>query len=609
MREKNTTDLLIYGAYRIALLSLRATTKAGSGHLTSSLSSAEIMSMLFLSALGRQDRFILSKGHAAPILYAIYHELGLISYDELMSLRQSGSPLEGHPSSRWSPVRVATGSLGQGLAIGLGYLTAIDDPTARMVVLLGDTELTEGSNWEAAFCAAYAQEHRLIAIIDANGLGQSHRAPLDPDSIASRFKAWGWQTEIVDGHAVEALSEAFARARTAERPACIVARTCKGHGIVDIEDQDGWHGKVASPSHEKRYEQELAAAYGIFANEPLSYRALCIERSAQYRDWWPQAAHYTQQLRTLAYAAPYAPRKAVGEALAVYGADTNIFVLDAEVKNSTYTELFEAAYPDRFVETFIAEQAMIGIASGIAAAGKIVVAATFAAFLTRAHDQIRMAGISRLPLRLIGTHVGVSVGEDGPSQMGLEDIALFRTVPESVILQPADAVAADRLIAQMLAHTSAISYLRAVREALPILYSADTVFTLGGAHILRESSADTVLIVATGVTVHEALNASALLAQQGISARVIDCYSIQPLPLNLLNESLIATGGRIIVAEDHYAAGGLGEAIACSCVGRITQFAHCAVPGVPMSGPPAELRAWAGIDAAAIVRAASRFFD
>lgn len=603
MIEKNTTDLLMYGAYRLSLLSLQATTAAGSGHLTSSLSSAEIMSMLFLNALEKQDRFILSKGHAAPILYAMYHELGLVSQDELMSLRRFGSPLEGHPSPLWPPVRVATGSLGQGLAIGLGYLTAIDDPTARMVVLLGDTELTEGSNWEAAFCAAYAKEDRLIAIVDANGRGQSHRSPLDPDAIAERFAAWGWHVEIVDGHDVAALSAAYARARSAERPACIVARTHKGHGISAIEDRDDWHGKAATISQEKNYEQELAQTYHGHTHEPREYRALCAKRAPQYRDWWLKAVPYNQKPRKITYTDPVAPRKAVGEALVAYGSDEQIFVLDAEVKNSTYTELFEARYPDRFVETFIAEQAMLGIASGIAAAGKIPVAATFASFLTRAHDQIRMAAISRLPLRIIGTHVGVSVGEDGPSQMGLEDSALFRTLPEAVVLQPADAVAADRLIVQMLSYTAGISYLRAVREALPILYSADTSFTIGGAHLLRHSSADDLLIVATGVTVHEALKAHTLLAEQGISARVLDCYSIQPLPLSMLQESLAAAKGRLIVVEDHYVAGGLGEAIARACAGKIAQFFHCAVPGVPMSGTPAELRAWAGIDAAAIVRA------
>lgn len=607
MIEKNTTDLLMYGAYRLSLLSLQATTKAGSGHLTSSLSSAEIMSMLFLHALEKQDRFILSKGHAAPILYAMYHELGLVSQNELMSLRQFGSPFEGHPSPLWPSVRVATGSLGQGLAIGLGYLTAIDDPTARMVVLLGDTELTEGSNWEAAFCAAYADEHRLIAIVDANGRGQSHRAPLDADAIAERFAAWEWHVEVVDGHDVEALSAAYARARSAEKPACIVARTHKGHGIAEIEDQDTWHGKVAAPSKEKNYEQQLAQTYHGHTKEPREYDALCKHRASQYRDWWPKAAQYAPQPRAITYTDPVAPRKAVGEALVAYGSDEHLFVLDAEVKNSTYTDLFEACYPDRFVETFIAEQAMIGIASGIAAAGKIPVAATFAAFLTRAHDQIRMAAISRLPLRIIGTHVGVSVGEDGPSQMGLEDIALFRTLPDAIVLQPADAVAADRLIAHMLAYARGISYLRAVREALPILYSPDTVFAIGGAHTLRTSSADDLLIVATGVTVHEALTAHALLAGQGISARVVDCYSIQPLPLSVLEEALAATQGRIVVVEDHYAAGGLGEAVARACAGTITEFVHCAVPGVPMSGTPAELRAWAGIDAAGIVRAALGF--
>lgn len=606
MNEKNTIDCIEYGAYRISLLSLQATTRAKSGHLTSSLSVAHIMSALFLKLLEKQDRFILSKGHAAPILYAMYHELGLISHDDLLSLRRFGSSFEGHPSPRWPAVRVATGSLGQGLAIGLGYLKAIDDQTARMIVLLGDTELTEGSNWEAAFCASYVHEHRLIAIVDANGRGQSHRAPLDPSQIAEKFAAWGWQTEIVDGHDVTALVEAYTKARLSDRPVCIVAHTHKGYGIAEIEDRDNWHGKVVPLNQEKQYERELAQTYHRHTKEPSTYNEVCTERALQYRDWWPRAAWHSPQLRKTMSAGLVAPRKAIGDALAAYGSDLQIFVLDAEVKNSTYTDLFEAHYPERFVETFIAEQAMVGIAAGIAAAGKIPVAATFAAFLTRAYDQIRMAAISKLPLRLVGTHVGVSVGEDGPSQMGLEDCALFRALPDAIVLQPADAIAGDRLVAQMLSYSAGISYLRAVREALPILYNDDTVFAIGGAHLLRYSASDDILIVATGVTVHEALKAHALLAEYGISARVLDCYSIQPLPHAILEESLIATRGRLVVVEDHYVAGGLGEAIARGYVAQIEQFMHCAVHGLPMSGSPAELRAWAGIDAQGIVRAALR---
>lgn len=608
MKPKNTSELtalLTYGAYRLSLLSLRATTMAGSGHLTSSLSAAEIISALFLAGIQKGDRFILSKGHAAPVLYAIYHELGLLTTEELLTLRKFESRLEGHPSPRWPFVRAATGSLGQGLALGLGYLKAVEDPHARMFVLLGDAELTEGSNWEAAFCAAYANERRLIAIVDANGRGQSHISPLTSSRIAAQFQAWCWQVYEVDGHDVEALCAAYEAARLSHAPVCIVARTHKGNGIAMIEDRDGWHGKAVPTKDEPMYELALATSYPIAQHEPTGYRTLCAQRSSLYTDWWPASHELTAKPRSFTPPAELATRRAIGEALVAYGDDPNIFVLDGEVKNSTYTEIFEANYPQRFVEAFVAEQTMIGMASGIACAGKIPVAATFASFLTRAHDQIRMAAISRLPLRIIGTHAGVSIGEDGPSQMGLEDIALFRTLPDAVVLQPCDAVSADRLTLCMLERTEGITYLRALRGATPTIYSPKEKFEIGGAQLLRSSPQDAVLIVASGVTVHEALRAYEQLLKQNIRARVIDCYSIQPLPVQRIRESLEEVGGKLIVAEDHYAAGGLGEAVAAACASHITKFAHCAVNKIPMSGTPELLRAWAGIDAAGIVKAAS----
>jgi len=591
-------------AAQIGVDSIRCTTEAGSGHPTSSLSCAHLLSVLYTSHLRfdvedpkspANDRFVMSKGHAAPALYATLKAIGAISDDELLSLRRFGSPIQGHPAPvpelPW--VDVATGSLGQGLAVGLGMALAmrLDGTGGRTFVLLGDSEVAEGSVWEAMEAAAFHEVDDLVAILDMNHLGQ--RGPTmhgwNGDLFARRAQAYGWRTIEIDGHDVAAIDAAYSEAIAADGPTMIVARTEKGHGVSFVANHEGWHGKAMSPEEAAQAIEELGGirSLTITPASPPDIKPLAL---GELRATPPPA--YTEAIPT---------RKAFGEALAwLAGHRPDLVVLDGEVGNSTHTEDFQAVAPERFVEMYIAEQALVGAQTGLQALGKTAFAATFGAFLTRAYDQVRMGAISRADLRLCGSHAGVSIGEDGPSQMALEDLAMFRALHGSTVLYPADGTATVQLVATM-CDLPGISYMRTTREATPALYGADEEFPVGGSKTLR--SGDAATIVAAGVTVRESLAAADSLAADGIAVRVIDAYSVKPIDAATLRRALEQTGV-IVVVEDHRVEGGLGDAVleALAATGPLTGLVvKVGVRDMPGSGRPDEMRAWAGIDAASIM--------
>lgn len=594
---------LVRMAQKLRRHSLTATSEAGSGHPTTCLSCAEITSVLFFDELrwdpadpsGRDaDVFVLSKGHAAPILWAALREAGAIT-DDLLSLRRSTSPLEGHPTPNSPWVRVATGSLGQGLsaAAGMAWGRKLDRTPARVYALLGDGESAEGSVWEAAQFASYFALDNLCAIVDVNRLGQSGATMYGHDTSVyeARFRAFGWDVAVVDGHDVAALRAAFGRARgTTGRPFAVVARTLKGKGVSFIEDKDGWHGKPLKTG------EELARALAELGDTDVTL-------TVPARRYAPmaQAPHASGTL-TPAYALgqQVATREAYGTALAALGQrDTRIVALDGDTKNSTFSERLKGVAPERFVEAFIAEQNMVGVALGLASEGKIPFASTFACFLTRAYDFIRMAVYSRPQhLVLCGSHAGVSIGEDGASQMALEDLAMMRALLDTTVLYPSDAVSAEHLV-EAAAQTRGIVYIRTSRPKTPVLYGPDETFPVGGSKTLRSSSADQVTLVGAGVTLHEALAAHELLAREGLAARVIDLYSIKPLDIATLQRAARETG-RIVTIEDHGVCGGLGEAVAAAVSG-LCRVEMLGVSSIPRSATPTELLATHGLDAAAIV--------
>ncbi|HEY8548453.1 MAG TPA: transketolase [Vicinamibacterales bacterium] len=593
---------------------VKSTSEAGSGHPTTCASAAEIVATLFFAEMrfdptnpqdDQNDRFVLSKGHAAPILYAAWAEAGLFPRAELLHLREIGSDLEGHPTPRLSFVDVATGSLGQGLAAGVGIaLNArrIGSP-ARTYVLLGDGESAEGSVWEAAEMADYLALDNLCAIVDVNRLGQSRATQLghDVEKIAGRWRAFGWHAIVVDGHDVDALLASYREARaTTGRPTVIIAKTIKGKGIPIAEGKDGWHGKAFKKGEE--LDSVLAALESQMiegAGERTPIRP--PERRGSVPDLHPKAPG---ELPPPDYKVgqSVATREAYGTALAKLGAlDDRIVALDADVGNSTFSERFEQKFPDRFYQAFIAEQAMIGAAMGLASRGAIPFPSTFACFLSRAYDFVRMTGISGLNVKMAGSHAGVSIGEDGPSQMALEDLAMMRAVPNCTVVYPCDAVSTERLLA-LIAYHDGPAYMRTSRPKTPVLYDASTPFRIGGCHVLRSSEADRVTIVAAGVTVFEALQAYETLKTKGIAARVIDLYSVQPIDTATLRQAAAETG-TIITVEDHYPAGGLGEAVMNAVApvgGKVRQLA---VREIPRSGRPDELLDRYGISARHIVEA------
>lgn len=598
-------------ATRLRIDSLRATSDAGSGHPSTCCSAAEIMAALFFAEMRYDpkdpgnpdnDRFVLSKGHAAPILYAAWAEAGIIRREDLLALRRLDSDLEGHPTSRLPWVDVATGSLGQGLCAGVGIALNARRIRSdhRTYVLMGDGETAEGAVWEAAQMAAWAKLDSLCAITDVNGLGQSQPTQWqhDLEAYAVRWRAFGWHTVSVDGHDIGAVLGAFEEARrTKGRPTMVLARTLKGKGVSFLEGKDGWHGKPLKKGEELDAALRELQAQFVPEDEPLAPPAIPPRRHR------PEPA--PARLGALPYAVGdrVATREAYGAAIARLGAaDDRIVALDADVKNSTYSELFERQHPERFYQCFIAEQAMIGAAMGLAARGAIPFPSTFAAFLTRAHDFIRMAAISNLNVKIAGSHAGVSIGEDGPSQMALEDLAMMRAQPNITVLYPCDAVSTERLVERMAYHRGPV-YLRTTRPKTPVIYEPEETFEIGGLKVLRESASDAATVIAAGVTVFEALKAYDELKARGIAVRVIDLYSLQPINAAMLVRCARETRGRLITVEDHYAAGGIGDAVAAAVAAEGYTVHRLAVPEIPRSGPPEQLLDRYGISARHIVAA------
>jgi transketolase len=601
-------------AQQLRVDSIRCSTAAGSGHPTSSMSAADVMAVLLARHLRydwsnpdepANDHLIFSKGHASPLLYSMFKAAGVVSDDELVnSYRQFGSRLEGHPTPVLPWVDVATGSLGQGLPDGVGVALAgkfLDELPYRVWVLCGDSEMAEGSMWEALDKASYYQLDNLVAIIDVNRLGQRGPTALgwDTAAYAARVQAFGARPVVIDGHDLEAIDKALADAPGGGQPTVIIARTRKGRGFDEVEDREDWHGKPLPADMAERAIIELGGERNMVVTGPRPE-----PKAPRVRD--------AGSLTMPQYEAggKVATRQAFGEALAAVGADPAVVVLDGEVGNSTFADLFLKAHPDRYFEMFIAEQQMIAAAAGMAARGYVPFAVTFAAFLTRAYDFIRMTAISGHSIRLSGSHAGVEIGADGPSQMALEDLAMLRAVHGSTVLYPADAPSAARLVREM-AGREGISYLRTTRGAYPVLYGPDEEFPVGGSKVVRSGPDDQVTLIGAGVTLHNCLAAADELAGSGIGARVLDLYSVKPADTAGLLAAADATSGRIVVAEDHWPEGGIGSAVldAFSAAGRPMRISHLAVRGMPGSGTPAELMDATGISAGHIAAAARKLLS
>jgi len=592
-------------AQQLRIDSVRAAAAANSGHPTSSMSAAELMAVLYARYLRYDfsaaedpgnDHVVFSKGHASPLLYALYKAVGAIDDEELLSFRKFGSRMQGHPTPEIPWVDVATGSLGQGLPIAVGIALAgarLESADYRVWTLCGDSELAEGSMWEAFEHAGFARLANLIAIVDVNRLGQ--RGPTmhewDTASLAARASACGWDVQEIDGHDVEAVDGAYARALEVDKPAAIFARTKKGAGVAAVEDQENAHGKPLGDAEEAVRELGGERSIRIAVQSPPEAPSFEVAR---------------QEVERPAYeiGEKVATRGAYGDALAWLGAiDERVVALDGEVGNSTYAERFAAKHPERFFEMYIAEQQMVAAAVGLQVRGWKPFASSFAAFLSRAYDFVRMAAISDADLKLCGSHVGVSIGEDGPSQMALEDIAAFRAVLDSIVLYPCDANQTVQLLDAMREHRG-ISYLRTTRGATPVLYEAGEEFRIGGSRTLRSGEEDAVTLIGAGITLHECLAAADELAGRGIAARVIDLYSVKPVDAEALLTAAAETQA-LVTVEDHWPEGGIGETVAgvLAEAGASTRLVRLAVSGRPGSGPPASLLSAAGIDAAAIVAA------
>jgi transketolase len=588
--------------------SIRAAAVPKSGHPTSSMSAADLMAVLLSKHLHydfdapddpHNDHLVFSKGHASPLLYSMYRAAGAISDEELLTFRQFGSRMQGHPTPEIPWVDVATGSLGQGLPYGFGIALAgkkLDRLPYRVWVLCGDSEMAEGSMWEAFEHAAFFELDNLTAIIDVNRLGQ--RGPTmhgwDLDSYADRARAFGWHAIEIDGHDVEAVDRAYTEAAaTTGQPTVIVAKTIKGKGVKEVEDKEGWHGKALDNPDEAI--EELGGIRNIVVDVATPDRS---EEQHRFEVAGPL------ELPTWDEGEEVATRRAYGDALAALGAARgDVVALDGEVSNSTYAEIFKDAHPDRYFEMFIAEQQLVAAAVGLQVRGWVPFGSSFAAFFSRAYDFVRMAAISRANIRLCGSHAGVSIGEDGPSQMALEDLSMMRAVHGSTVLYPSDANQTARLVAEM-ADREGIVFMRTTRANTPVIYGADEEFPIGGSRVLREG--DDVTIVGAGITLHEALKAADELSSEGIEPRVIDLYSVKPVDGETLRAAAEATGGRVLTVEDHWPEGGIGDAVleALSDGETPARVVRLAVRDMPGSGKPAELLASAGIDADAIVEAA-----
>jgi transketolase len=598
-------------AQQLRVDSIRATTQAGSGHPTSSMSAADLAAVLLAGHFRydfahpenpNNDHLILSKGHAAPLLYSLFKAAGAITDDELLTLRKLGSRLEGHPTPALPWVDVATGSLGQGLPIGVGIALAgkrLEHAPYRVWVILGDSEMAEGSIWEAMGRASDERLGNLIAIVDVNRLGQRGPTALQwhTEVYAARARAFGWRAIEIDGHDLEQIDAAYREAEQGgDVPTMIVARTKKGAGVALVEDQENWHGKALSKEQAETAIAELGGIRHLTITPPAPPADGVVKRPAAGR----------LELPTWEVGKKLATRQAFGEALKALGAArSDVVAIDAEVGNSTFSELFEEAFPDRFFQSYIAEQLMVATAVGMSVRHFTPFASTFAAFLSRAYDFIRMSAISRANIRLCGSHAGVSIGEDGPSQMALEDLAMMRSVGGSTVLYPCDANQTAKLVAEMVDRQGVV-YMRTTRAATPVVYEPKDSFPIGGSKLVRSSASDAVTIVAAGITVPEALAAADELAKDGIAARVIDAYSVKPIDVETLRKAAAETRG-IVVVEDHWPEGGLGAAVLeglASTGGPLPKVRLLGVAELPGSGTPAELLDASGISARHVVEAA-----
>lgn len=589
---------------------ISSTTQAGSGHPTSSLSAVDIMTVLMFGGMFRfniknpktpnNDRLIFSKGHASPLFYSLWTVAGALPEKELMTLRTFGSPIEGHPTMAFPFTEVATGSLGQGLSVGVGMaLNAkyLDKLPYKIYVLLGDSEMAEGSNWEAMQIASHYKLDNLVGIIDVNRLGQRGETMQghDVSDYKAKVAAFGWHPIVIDGHDMSEIEAAFNTIHNGStpdnKPIMVIAKTLKGKGVSFLENQEDWHGKTLKPPEAEKAYEELGDIDTTLRGD------IVLPKNQKPAVYNPKPAFVEED----SYKEPLAPRKAYGHAL-VHLHDTypDMVVLDAEVSNSTYAAKFKDVYPKRFFEMFIAEQNMVGVAAGLSARGKIPFVSTFASFFTRAVDQIRVSQYSQSNINFVGSHVGVSIGEDGPTQMGLEDIAIFRAILGSVVLSPADHISSEKCVEEMIKHAG-ICYMRTVRMDTEPLYEPNEEFPIGGSKTLRESDNDDMTIIATGVTLYEALKAYDQLTKKGVHIRVVDAYSIKPIDTKTLQKAAVETRA-LLTVEDHFADGGLGGAVRKALSDRPVRVHSLAVEKMPKSGKPAELLDYEEISAPYIVK-------
>ncbi len=593
--------------------SIRCTTAAGSGHPTSSMSAADMMSVLMISYLHydfdnptnpNNDHLIFSKGHASPLLYSMYKAAGAISDEELLTLRKFGSRLEGHPTPILPWVDVATGSLGQGLPIGVGVALCgkyLDKLPYHIWVLCGDSEMAEGSIWEAFDHASHYKLDNMVAILDCNRLGQRGETELGWNTAAyeARAKAFGWNAIVIDGHNYDEINSAFAQASKPNgSPTVIIGKTIKGKGFSLVENKNGWHGKALNKEQEEQAIKEI---------NPVRSMTFPVQKPENRQPATEAAQKAIELPRYELGGDSAATRKAYGDALKALGAaNPNVVGLDGEVSNSTYAEEFAKAYPDRFFEQYIAEQQLVAAAVGMSVRHKVPFASTFAAFFSRAYDFIRMAAISRANIRLCGSHAGVSIGEDGPSQMALEDLSMMRAVYGSTVVYPSDPNQTAQLVAEMANHDG-IVYMRTTREKLPVLYSPDEQFAVGGSKVIHQSDHDQLTVIGAGITLHEALKAYDQLQSNGVTVRVIDAYSVKPVDEETILAAAQEAGNKIIVVEDHWPEGGLGDAVLevfTERDGSLPEVVKLAVESMPGSGTPAQLMDEAGISARHIAEAA-----
>lgn len=603
-------------ANQLRIDSINATQASNSGHPTSCASAAEIMSVLFFNVMRyskefprdpRSDRFVMSKGHAAPILYAAWAEAGLFPREDLLNLRKLSSDLEGHPTPRLNFIDVATGSLGQGLSVAAGMAYTgkyFDKSDYRVYCLVGDGESAEGSIWEALSFASHYKLDNLVAVFDVNRLGQSDPAMLQHDMgvYEARLKAFGWNTYVVDGHDVETLCKTFHDATTCkDKPTCILAKTFKGKGCPEIEDLMNWHGKPLGAKADK----VINEIQKNMKSQSLSLRPQAITASVPDVDITnikladPLKYEMGQQVAT---------RLAYGEALASLGKNNpRVVALDGDTKNSTFSDKFRVAHPDRYIECYIAEQNLVGVGIGCATRDRnVVFCSTFAAFFSRAFDQIRMGAISQTNANFAGSHAGISIGEDGPSQMALEDLSMFRSIPGSTVFYPSDAVSTQRAV-ELAANTKGVCFIRTSRPNVPVIYSNDEVFEAGKAKVVRKSDKDQVTVIGCCVTLKEAMLAADKLAIDGVNIRIIDPFTLKPFDKDTVLANARETGGKIITVEDHYSEGGLGDTVAGAlCEEKDITIKKLAVTEIPRSGKPAELMDKYGISANCIVKAVNQ---